>query len=137
MPAAAAEAKVHHSAIVLGATGNVGGRIVAPSDREPVMQEGGGGDAPQDGTFADPKVCEVVVHMDRLEREVAPHAQGVDVALAAFGVGKGSAKMPEEEVRNMRGNRLPAGLLPRRQGWRRSCVRGRDDSNWRGTRRPG
>ncbi len=30
-----------------------------------------------------------------------PHAQGVDIALAAFGVGKGSAKMPEEEVRNI------------------------------------
>ena len=39
--------------------------------------------------------------MDRLEEEVAPHAQGVDVALAAFGVGKGSAKMPEEEVRKI------------------------------------
>ena len=39
--------------------------------------------------------------MDRLEEEVAPHARGVDVALAAFGVGKGSAKMPEEEVRKI------------------------------------
>ena len=29
------------------------------------------------------------------------NAQGVDVALAAFGVGKGSAKMPEEEVRKI------------------------------------
>ena len=48
--------------------------------------------------FADPKVFAVVVNMDRLEEEVAPHAQGVDVALAAFGVGKGSAKMPAEEV---------------------------------------
>jgi len=44
--------------------------------------------------FADPKVFEVVVNMDRLGEEVAPHAQGIDVALAAFGVGKGSAKMP-------------------------------------------
>jgi hypothetical protein len=43
----------------------------------------------------------MVVNMDRLEEEVAPHAQGVDVALAAFGVGKGSAKMPEEEVRKI------------------------------------
>jgi len=51
--------------------------------------------------FADPKVSEVVVNMDRLEEEVAAHAQGVDVALAAFGVGKGSAKMPEEEVRKI------------------------------------
>ena len=51
--------------------------------------------------FADPKVFDVVVNMDRLEEEVAPHAQGVDVALAAFSVGKGSAKMPEEEVRKI------------------------------------
>jgi len=41
------------------------------------------------------------VYTDRLEEEVAPYAQGVDVALAAFGVGKGSAKMPEEEVRKI------------------------------------
>jgi hypothetical protein len=47
--------------------------------------------------FAAPKVFNVVVNMDRLEEEVAPYAQGVHVALAAFGVGKGSAKMPEEE----------------------------------------
>jgi uncharacterized protein YbjT (DUF2867 family) len=51
--------------------------------------------------FAAPKVSEVVVNMDRLQDEVAPHAQEVDVALAAFGVGKGSAKMPEEEVRKI------------------------------------
>src|SRR5262249_7234514 len=51
--------------------------------------------------FADPKVSGLVVNMDRLEEEIAPHARGVDVALAAFGVGKGSAKMPEEEVRKI------------------------------------
>jgi uncharacterized protein YbjT (DUF2867 family) len=33
--------------------------------------------------------------IERLEEEVAPHALGADVALAAFGVGKGSAKMPD------------------------------------------
>jgi hypothetical protein len=37
----------------------------------------------------------------RFEEQVAPYAQEVDVALAAFGVGKGSAKMPEEEVRKI------------------------------------
>ena len=51
--------------------------------------------------FAAPKVFDAVVNMDRLEEEVAHYAQGVDVALAAFGVGKGSAKMPEEEVRKI------------------------------------
>ena len=39
--------------------------------------------------------------MDRLEEELAPHAKGVDIALAAFGVGKGSAKMADEEVRTI------------------------------------
>jgi hypothetical protein len=29
----------------------------------------------------------VVVNMDRLEEELVPHARGVDIALAAFGVG--------------------------------------------------
>ncbi len=53
------------------------------------------------GAFADPKVADVVVNMDQLEEGVAPHAQGIDVALAPFGVGKGSAKMPEEEVRKI------------------------------------
>jgi uncharacterized protein YbjT (DUF2867 family) len=51
--------------------------------------------------FADPKIFEVVVNMDRLADEVAPHAQEADIALAAFGVGKGSAKMSEEEVRKI------------------------------------
>jgi uncharacterized protein YbjT (DUF2867 family) len=51
--------------------------------------------------FAHPEVSEVVVNVDRLQEEVAPHAQGVDVALAAFGVGKGSAKMAEEQVRRI------------------------------------
>jgi hypothetical protein len=32
---------------------------------------------------------------------LAPHAKGVDIALAAFGVGKGSAKMADEEVRKI------------------------------------
>jgi hypothetical protein len=81
MAAEAAEAKAQYSAIVLGATGNVGGVVTRRKT----------------DAFADPKVSEVVVNMDRLEEEVAPHAQGVDVALAVFGVGKGSAKMPEEE----------------------------------------
>ena len=39
--------------------------------------------------------------MDKLEEELAPHAEGVDIAFAAFGVGKGSAKMANEEVRKI------------------------------------
>ena len=71
-----AEVKAQYSAIVLGATGNVGGRIVQlliknPQCKKVVMVTRRKTDA-----FADPKVSEVVVNMDRLEEEVAPHAQG-------------------------------------------------------------
>ena len=98
---AAAEAKAQYSAIVLGATGNVGGRIVQLLIKNPLCKKVVVVTRRKTDAFADPKVSEVVVNMDRLEEEVAPHAQGVDVALAAFGVGKGSAKMPEEEVRKI------------------------------------
>src|SRR5579871_3128124 len=90
-----------YSAIVLGATGNVGGRIVQLLIRNPLCKKVVVVTRRKTGAFTDPKVSEVVVNMDRLEDEVAPHAQGVDVALAAFGVGKGSAKMPEDEVRKI------------------------------------
>jgi hypothetical protein len=101
MAAPAAEAKAQYSAIVLGATGNVGGRIVQLLIKNPLCKKVVVVTRRKTDAFADPKVSEVVVNLDRLEDEVAPHAQEVDVALAAFGVGKGSAKMPEEEVRKI------------------------------------
>jgi uncharacterized protein YbjT (DUF2867 family) len=101
MAAAAAEAKARYSAIVLGGTGNVGGRIVQLLIKNPLCKSVVVVTRRRAGAFTDSKVSEVVVDMDRLEDEVAPHAHGVDVALAAFGVGKGSAKMPEEEVRKI------------------------------------
>jgi uncharacterized protein YbjT (DUF2867 family) len=94
-------AKAMYSAIVLGATGNVGGRIVQLLIKNPLCKKVVVVTRRKTDAFADPKVSAVVVNMDRLEEEIAPHAQGVDVALAAFGVGKGSAKMPEEEVRKI------------------------------------
>jgi uncharacterized protein YbjT (DUF2867 family) len=97
----AAEAKAQYSAIVLGATGNVGGRIVQLLIRNPLCRKVVVVTRRKTDTLTDPKVSEVAVNMDRLEEEVAPHAQGVDVAFAAFGVGKGSAKMPEEDVRKI------------------------------------
>jgi len=90
-----------YSVIVLGATGNVGGRIVQLLIENPLCKKVVVVTRRKADAFADLKFSEVVVNMDRLEEEVAPHAQGVDVALAAFGVGKGSAKMPEEEVRKI------------------------------------
>lgn len=89
-----------YSAIVLGATGNVGGRVVqflienALCSRVVVTRR-------RTAAFSDPKVATVVVDMDRLEQELTQHARGVDVALAAFGVGKGSASMSDDEVRKV------------------------------------
>ena len=94
-------AKAQYSVIVLGARGNGGGRIVHLLIKNPLCRKVVVVTRRKTDAFADPKVSEVVVNMDRLEDEVAPHAQGVDVALAAFGVGKGSAKMSEEEVRKI------------------------------------
>jgi uncharacterized protein YbjT (DUF2867 family) len=101
MPAAATNSNTQYSAIVLGATGNVGGRIVQLLLKNPLCKKVVIVTRRKTNAFADAKLYEVVVNMDRLEQEVAPHAQGVDIALAAFGVGKGSAKMPEAEVRKI------------------------------------
>ena len=98
---AAAEAKAQYSAILLGATGNVGGRIARLLIQNPLCKKVVVVTRRQTSAFADPKVSEAVVNMDRLEDEIAPHAREIDVALAAFGVGKGSAKMAEEEVRKI------------------------------------
>lgn len=101
MSAAAAETKAHYSAIVLGATGNVGGCIVQLLIKNPLCKKVVVVTRRKTDVFADPKVSQVVVNMDRLEEELEPHAQGVDIALAAFGVGKGTAKMPEDQVRKI------------------------------------
>jgi len=95
------DTKAQYSAILLGATGNVGARIARLLIENPLCKKVVVVTRRKTDAFAHPKVSEVVVNMDRLEEEVAPHAREVDVALAAFGVGKGSAKMPEEEVRKI------------------------------------
>src|ERR1700688_1660347 len=100
-PIQMAETNVQYSAIVLGATGNVGGRIVQLLIKNPLCKKVVVVTRRKTEAFADPKISEVVVNMVRLEEDVAPHPQEVGVALAAFGVGKGSAKMPEEEVRKI------------------------------------
>ena len=92
---------MQYSVVVLGATGNVGGRIVQLLIKNPLCKKLVVVTRRKTDVFVAPKVFDVVVNMDRLEEEVAPYTQGVDIALAAFGVGKGSAKMPEEEVRKI------------------------------------
>lgn len=94
-------ASMQYSAIVLGATGNVGGRIVQLLIQSPLCARVLTVTRRRTNTFPDAKVAELVVSMDRLEEEVAAHAQRFDIALAAFGVGKGSASMTEEAVRTI------------------------------------
>lgn len=90
-----------YSAMVLGATGNVGGRIVQLLIDDPQCSRIVVVTRRPVDAFASPKVSAVVVNMDSLEAELAPHAAGVDLALAAFGVGRGSAKMSDDEVRRI------------------------------------
>lgn len=91
----------HYTAIVLGASGNVGGRIVERLAGSPRCAKIVVVTRRKTAAAAHDKVREVVVNMDRLEDEIRPHAEGVDIALAAFGVGKGSAAMAEADVRRI------------------------------------
>ena len=95
------EAKVEYTAMLLGATGNVGGHILHLLVQSPLCKKVVVVTRRNVAELANPKVQQVVVNMDTLEEELAPHAKGVDIALAAFGVGKGSAKMADEEVRKI------------------------------------
>jgi uncharacterized protein YbjT (DUF2867 family) len=97
----AAEGKVKYTAMLLGATGNVGGRILHLLVQSPLCTKVVVVTRRSVAALANPKVQQVVASMDRLEEELAPHARGIDMALAAFGVGKGSAKMADEEVRKI------------------------------------
>jgi uncharacterized protein YbjT (DUF2867 family) len=93
--------EVEYTAMLLGATGNVGGRILHLLVQSPRCKQVVVVTRRSVAELASPKVQQVVVNMDKLEDELAPHARGVGIALAAFGVGKGSAKMAHEEVRRI------------------------------------
>src|SRR3954465_15514169 len=101
VPGGSGEPKVEYAAMLLGATGNVGRHILHLLVQSPLCQEGVVVTRRNVAELANPKVQQVVVNMDKLEEELAPHARGIDIALAAFGVGKGSAKMADEEVRTI------------------------------------
>ncbi len=92
---------VEYTAMLLGATGNVGGRILHLLVQSPLCQKVVVVTRRHVAELASPEVQQVVVKMDSLEEELAPHAKGADIALAAFGVGKGSAKMADEDVRKI------------------------------------
>jgi uncharacterized protein YbjT (DUF2867 family) len=91
--------EVEYTAMLLGATGNVGGRILRLLVQNPLCRSVVVVTRRTVDELANPKVQQVIVNLDKLEEELAPHAKGVDIVLAAFGVGKGSAKMRDEDVR--------------------------------------
>jgi uncharacterized protein YbjT (DUF2867 family) len=93
--------EVEYTAMLLGATGNVGGRILQLLVQSPRCQKVVVVSRRHVAELENPKVQQVVVNMDTLEEQLAPHVRGIDIALAAFGVGKGSAKMADEEVRKI------------------------------------
>jgi uncharacterized protein YbjT (DUF2867 family) len=96
------EAMAQYSAIVLGATGNVGGRIVQLLIRNPLCKKLVVVTRRKTGAFADPKVADVVVNMDRLEQEVAPHAQGIDVALAGSASARAAPRCPRRRCARLK-----------------------------------
>src|ERR1700760_4010617 len=96
-----AEMPPPYSAMLLGASGNVGGCIARLLIERTLCQRLVIVTRRRIGSFSGPKVSELVVNMDRLEEEVAPRVTGIDIALVAFGVGKGTAKMSEEELRKI------------------------------------
>jgi len=87
--------------MLLGATGNVGGHILHLLVLSPLCKKVVVVTRRNVADLANPKVQQVIVNMEKLEEELAPHATGVDIALAAFGVGTGSAKMADGEVRKI------------------------------------
>ena len=94
-----------YSAVVLGSTGNVGRQIVNLLAASPTVRQVVVVNRRQTDEFKGmPKVREVVVpDMDKLAEAVEPAAReaGATVGFCAIGVGKGSQKMPEAEVRKI------------------------------------
>jgi uncharacterized protein YbjT (DUF2867 family) len=94
-----------YSAVVLGSTGNVGREIVSLLATSSAVRQVLVVNRRQTDEFRDiPKVREVVVpDMDKLAEaaELAVREAGATVGFCAIGVGKGSQKMPESEVRRI------------------------------------
>ena len=94
-----------YSAVVLGSTGNVGRQIVNLLAASPAVRHVVVVNRRRTDEFGDiPKVREVVVpDMDKLAEAVESAARetGATVGFCAIGVGKGSQKMPEAEVRKI------------------------------------
>ena len=68
--------KVEYTAMLLGATGNVGGHILHLLVQSPLCKKVVVVTRRNVAEFANPKVQQVVVNMDKLEEELAPARQG-------------------------------------------------------------
>lgn len=94
-----------YSAVVLGSTGNVGRQIVNLLAASPAVKQVLVVNRRQTDEFGNsPKVREVVVpDMDELAEAVEPAVRetGATVGFCAIGVGKGSQRMLEAEVRKV------------------------------------
>src|SRR5262245_51042511 len=73
-----------YTAMLLGATGNVGGYILRLLVQRPLCRKVIVVTRRNAEELANPKVQQVVVNMDKLQEQLATHAIGVDIALAAF-----------------------------------------------------
>ena len=69
--------KVEYTAMLLGATGNVGGQILHLLVQSPLCKKVVVVTRRNLAELATPKVQQVVVNMDKLEEERAPHAKGI------------------------------------------------------------
>jgi uncharacterized protein YbjT (DUF2867 family) len=99
--------KVEYTAMLLDATGNVGGHVLHVLVQSAACKNVVVVTRRNVTELANPKVQQMIVNMDKLEEALAPHAKGV----VAFGVGKGSATMPDEEVRKIEIS-YPTALAP-------------------------
>jgi uncharacterized protein YbjT (DUF2867 family) len=72
--AAAAEAKVEYTAMLLGATGNVGGHILHLLVQNPLCKKVVVVTRRNVAELANSKVLQVVVNMDKLEPSLYPRA---------------------------------------------------------------
>jgi uncharacterized protein YbjT (DUF2867 family) len=94
-----------YSAVILGSTGNVGRQIVSLLAASPTVRQVVVVNRRQTDEFKGmPKVRELVVpDMNKLPEavELAAREAGATVGFCAIGVGKGSQKMPEAEVRKI------------------------------------
>src|SRR5207245_8957939 len=93
--------KVQYTAMLLGATGNVGGHILHLLVQSPLCKKVVVVTRRNVDEFTNTKMHQVVVNMDKLDEGLARHAKELHITLAAFGVGKGSAQLTQQEARTV------------------------------------